>query len=108
MKIRVGDKVRIERDEIRRPSGGTWSQFRGRIGTVVEISRDRNYPHLTEFGIVFNNPRLRVDRPGLYDSSGPVTWFKIYEIVAVGSERDAKTRRSASAIGTTGEGRDEP
>jgi len=32
---RVGDRVRIERDETRYPPRGTWPRFRGRRGTVV-------------------------------------------------------------------------
>src|SRR5437588_800 len=48
----VGDRVRIERDERRHPSKGTWPQFRGRRGTVVEVTVDRKHPHPTEFGVV--------------------------------------------------------
>jgi ribosomal protein L21E len=44
--VNLGDRVRIERDEIRYPSKGTWPQFRGRTGTVVEVNAD-------EYGVVF-------------------------------------------------------
>lgn len=50
--MNVGDRVRIERDETRHPSRGTWPWFRGKTGTVVEINRDRKRPHLTEYGVV--------------------------------------------------------
>jgi ribosomal protein L21E len=37
----VGDRVRVERDEQRYPSRGTWPQYRGRAGTVVSVNRAR-------------------------------------------------------------------
>jgi len=49
---RVADRVRIERDETGHPCKGTWPQFRGRTGTVVEINHDRKRPHLTEWAAV--------------------------------------------------------
>ena len=48
----VADRVRIERDETGHPCKGTWPQFRGRTGTVVEINHDRKRPHLTEWAAV--------------------------------------------------------
>ncbi len=41
----------IERDEKIYPSKGTWPQFRGRTGTVVQINKDPKRPHLTEYGV---------------------------------------------------------
>jgi hypothetical protein len=80
-RARVGDRVRIERDETCYPSKGTWPQFRGRTGTVVEINADRKRLHVTEYGVVFAEVWPREDRPGVYRWSGPITWFKDYEIV---------------------------
>jgi ribosomal protein L21E len=37
-RLNVGDRVKIQRDETRYPSKGTWPQFRGKTGTVVEIN----------------------------------------------------------------------
>lgn len=69
----LGTKVRIERDERRYPSKGTWPQFRGKTGTVVEIN-------LGEIGVTFGKAYPRPDRPRVYRSAGPVTWFQPYEI----------------------------
>ena len=51
--MKVGDRVRIARDETRYPPRGTWPQFRGRTGTIIEVNTDRNRPHLTEYGVTF-------------------------------------------------------
>jgi hypothetical protein len=64
--IKVGDKVRIERDETRHPSRGTWPQFRGKTGTVVEI---RSAPE---------GPAGK--RAFTWDQAS-VAWFKRHEIV---------------------------
>ena len=85
--VSVGDRVRIVRDETRYPSKGTWPQFRGRIGTVVTINRDRVRPHLTEYGVALGFVSARAD--GLsqfsYDASS-VVWFKDYEMCRAGAE----------------------
>jgi hypothetical protein len=73
----VGDRVRIERDEMRYPSKGTWPQFRGRTGTIVEIN-------LGEYGVVFGGVRPRTDGRGRSRWSGPVTWFRDYELRTTG------------------------
>lgn len=39
--MRVGDKVRVERDEQLYPSKGTWSQFAGKTGIVASVNRGR-------------------------------------------------------------------
>jgi|GEM_PF-2934389 len=80
--ITVGDRVRIERDERRHPSKGTWPQFRGRRGTVVEINVDHRRPHLTEYGIVFGPVTPRTDGRARFRWSGtePITWFRPYEV----------------------------
>jgi hypothetical protein len=75
MSITVGTKVRIERDETLYPSKGTWPQFRGKTGTVVEIN-------LGEYGVQFGNATPWNGRPGqFYRSSGSnVAWFRPYEV----------------------------
>lgn len=77
--MNVGDRARIERDETRYPSRGTWPWFRGKTGTVVEINRDRKRPHLTEYGVVFGAGRA------LYRHG--VTWFKPYELSTLAAVR---------------------
>lgn len=67
----VGDRVRIERDEDTYPSKGTWPQFRGRTGTVVQINTD-------EYGVDFGTTRRRPD--GSLHGDDVVTWFKVYEM----------------------------
>ena len=81
---RIGDRVRIERDETVYPSKGTWPQFRGKTGTIVMINRDRERPHLTEYGVVFGAVRQRGN--GTTTGYAP-TWFKRHEMSALGSER---------------------
>ncbi len=77
---RTGDRVRIERDDSLYPSHGTWPQFRGRVGTVVEINRDRRRPHSTEYGVVFTRVCKRTDGRGGFRHDGDVSWFKAYEL----------------------------
>jgi hypothetical protein len=79
--FKVGTRVRIERDETRYPSKGTWPQFRGKTGTVVEVNHDRVRPHLTEYGVVFGKPRL----DGRGGQREVITWFKSHEIRALAS-----------------------
>lgn len=88
--MNVGDRIRIERDETRYPSRGTWPRFRGKTGTVVEINYDRKRPHLTEYGVVF--AKARTDSRG--GQREIVTWFKRHEVRALGSQIDvdASTR----------------
>lgn len=95
----VGDAVRIERDEARYPSKGTWPQFRGRVGTVVEVNTDRKHAHLTEYGVVF--AKARTDgRGGQYSI---VTWFKLHEMHALTPEVNAEPQLDVFAIGDIGE-----
>jgi hypothetical protein len=81
----VGDRVRIERDETRYPSRGTWPQFRGRTGTVIEVNEDRKRPHLTEYGVVFGATRKRPD--GSLHGDDVTTWFKAHETSATALPR---------------------
>lgn len=104
---RVGDRVRIERDEHRYPPKGSWRQFSGRVGTVVEINADRKRPYLTEFGVVFGKVWPRVDGRGRFAwaSGEPVTWFKVYELKFLPAGRapsgHAKALPTTSAVVTT-------
>lgn len=92
----VGDRVRVERDEVRYPSRGTWPQFQGKTGTVVEVNRDRKSPSLTEYGVVFGKVSARGDGRGRFNHGSAVTWFKTYEVAAV-STRGGPVRRADSA-----------
>jgi hypothetical protein len=83
----VADRVRIERDESRYPCKWTWPQFRCRVGTVVEVNRDRKRPHLTDWGVSFPNVTRRTDGRGA--NTGVVTKFKAHEIVRVAPESHA-------------------
>lgn len=98
---RVGERVRIERDETRYPLRGTWPQFRGRAGTVVAINADRERPHLTEYGVVFGATRRRPN--GSLAGSGTVTtWFKVHEITsALAAESDAEHSPAVPAMDDT-------
>jgi hypothetical protein len=100
--LAVGDRVRIERDETRYPSKGTWPQFRGRTGTIIEVNRDRKRPHLTEYGVALGTVSARIDRPGTFNwDSASVAWFKDYEICRVASERHTEPRSAVPAIDDT-------
>lgn len=85
--VQVGTQVRIERDETRYPSRGSWPQFRGRVGTVVEVNADKR-PHLVEYGVSFGRVRPHPTRPGAL-KHGDVVWFKVHEIAVTASERHA-------------------
>jgi hypothetical protein len=86
----VGDRVRVERDEARYPSKGTWPRFRGRTGTVIEVNVERRRPHLTEYGVVFGAVHHRPDgsiRPA--NGRDVATFFKRHEIRALAPQRRA-------------------
>lgn len=72
MRIRAGDRVRVERDETLYPSKGTWPRFRGKYGTVVETNDG-------ELGVVFGKVRERSGKGSLIGNE-PVTWFQNYEL----------------------------
>jgi hypothetical protein len=93
--VNVGDRVRIERDETCYPSKGTWPQFRGLIGTMVEINADKKRPQLTEYGVVFGR---QLDMSRKTWNGGEVTWFKAYEMIPLAPVRHAATRSPAPAI----------
>ena len=75
--VNIGDRVRIQRDETRYPSKGTWPQFRGKTGTIVEIN-------LGEYGVCFGKVTPRKSRPGSFDwDSADVAWFRDYELSVI-------------------------
>ena len=71
--MNVGDRVRIERDETVYPSKGTWPQFRGKTGTIVEIN-------LGECGVAVGKALPASGRRGGSMKGGSVTWFQPYEL----------------------------
>jgi hypothetical protein len=93
--VAVGDRVRIERDEARYSSKGSWPQFRGKTGTVVEINEDRKRPHLTEYGVSFGKTRRRPD--GSLHGDDATTWFKRYELAALASQRVVSGRSTLTS-----------
>jgi len=88
---RVGAIVRIERDQTRWPSKGSWSKYRGRSATIVSVNvetldagpgtKPRNVPFHVEYGIAW--------KPGA-DLAATATdaWFLPHE-VAVQAEKPA-------------------
>jgi hypothetical protein len=78
--VRPGVKVCVQRDETVSPAKGTWLQYRGQVGTIVEVNDDRRNPLLTEYGITFGKTRPDPETPGRFRHSGTVTWFKATEI----------------------------
>lgn len=61
----VGDRVKIERDEKRWPSRGTWPRYRGKTGTVSALN--------PEFGEVAVK----------LDGGSRSTWFLHFEVAAL-------------------------
>jgi hypothetical protein len=68
IQIQVGTPVIVQRDESRYPPRGTWSQFRGKTGIVVEVNQAGG--GATEYGVGFGKAR-RV-----------AAWFLAHELVA--------------------------
>jgi hypothetical protein len=82
--MNVGDRARIERDETRYRSKGTWPQFRGRTGTVVQTS-------LGEYGVVFGKATPRTDGRGAFQFEGTVTWFQPHELRPCGKAPESNS-----------------
>lgn len=80
---RVGDRVRIERDETAHPSQGTWRRWRGRSATVVVVNVDHKRPVATEYGVVFGGTRPRPDRDGAVDYNEAPVWFLRHELTVL-------------------------
>lgn len=76
--FKVGDAVRVERDEALYPSRGTWPRYRSRPGFVVMVSEIDD-----EYGVVLTTtrPPWRQDGSGTlsYDSD-MVSWFRPHEL----------------------------
>lgn len=62
-----GQKVKVQRDEKRWPSKGTWATFSGHTGVVETVNPDTKHPHLTEYGLTLKGHGL--------------VWFKAWELV---------------------------
>lgn len=75
--IAVGTRVRIERDEEKYPSKGTWPRFRGKLGTVVEI-------HLGEYGVAIGKSLPASGKRGGSMKGEAVTWFQPHELKVIG------------------------
>ncbi len=96
---RVGDRVRIERDEVRYPSKGTWPRFRGKTGTVVEINDGPGGP--TEYGVIFRTAPAGPWRK--WWSGGEATWFTLHEITPLAAQRLPERCKSLTHTETTRE-----
>lgn len=100
--MQIGDRVIIERDNTCHPARGTWPQFSGRRGTVVEKNVDRKRPHLTEYGVCFGKVRqggVR-SRRALDWSAADVVWFNADELTPIsprGSHCPPSAPRSSPA-----------
>jgi hypothetical protein len=96
--VKVGDRVRIERDETRWPAKGTWYELRGKVGTMIEINWDRKRPHLTEYGVVFGAIRA-MPNGGIRAADGRdvTTWFHPWELSVIPAGRARAPVRPAAA-----------
>lgn len=91
--ITVGTRIVIERDEKLFPSRGTWPQYRGHVGTVVEINDD-------EFGVVFG--RVRKARANGSIAMAEAVWFKAHELRALASQRPSEPQTVPAPCVDTG------
>jgi hypothetical protein len=81
--FKVGDAVRVERDETLYPSRGTWPRYRNRPGFVVMVNREGGPSGEPEYGVILTTtrPPWRQDAPGqLSYDSGLVNWFRPHEL----------------------------
>lgn len=94
--MNIGERVRIERDETRYPSKGTWPRFRGRTGVVVEFN-------LGEVGVCFTKVTPRSDGRGKfrYDTTS-VAWFQPYEVAHAGRAPQPGSAAATAVPGVTG------
>ena len=96
--MNIGDRVKIERDEIRYPSKGTWPRFGGKTGTIVEVN-------LGEYGVCFGKVTPRRSRPGSFDwDSADVAWFQPYElkVLARGLQRGSAAATAVPGVVVAG------
>jgi hypothetical protein len=82
----VGARVRISRDEAVYPSRGTWPEFRGKVGTIVEINQG-------EYGVVFG--KVRQPRANGSIAMAEATWFQPHEVHALASQRAVSASNTA-------------
>lgn len=64
--MRIGDRVKINRDLVQYPSKGCWPVYQGKRGTLISLNR--NGGGTAEYGVSFSN------------DDGVDAWFKRYEI----------------------------
>jgi hypothetical protein len=78
--LRVGDRVRIGRDETRWPSQGSWPRYRGKVGTIVQIN-----PRAGEYGVVLGTERRAsaLTPSGRPQGHHGVSWFLPHELAAL-------------------------
>jgi hypothetical protein len=69
--VRVGQRLRVVRDEERWPPKGTWAKYRGRVGTVVSIDRVGK-----EIGLAWN-PRTDLGK------AQAQAWLRPFEVEPV-------------------------
>lgn len=72
MTINVGSTVLIERNETLHPPKGTWPQFRGKTGTVIEINNAGL--GAAEYAVGFGKARRAS------------AWFKSHELTVMTEE----------------------
>jgi hypothetical protein len=78
MRFRIGDIVKVERNEVRYPSRGTWPRYRGRIGTVVHSNQQG------EIGVAFK-ATWRGENNELKWQGSDTTWFLPHELIRLDS-----------------------
>jgi hypothetical protein len=88
--VQVGDVVRVERDETKYPSKGTWPRYRGQVGTVVA----HNYG---EIGVVFG--AVKTSGGG---QTSQVSWFLPHELRPVEVGDSPRRRQNSPANGPDG------
>lgn len=72
--MKIGTRVRVERDETKYPPKGTWPRFRGKTGTLVSRNGD-------EYGVIFGPVWLHPETGRLkWSGVDVITWFKRYEL----------------------------
>ena len=67
--MKKGDRVRLERDEVKYPVRGTWRWYRGKTGRFIVRNSD-------EYGVSFSKDD-NVD-----------AWFKRYELSIISNGRE--------------------
>ncbi len=99
----IGDRVKIERDQKLYPSKGTWPQFRGRTGTVVQFN-------LGEIGVCFGKVWAASPKANrvLEWEADQVYWFQPYEVALSGPPKAATVAARSPRIAAEGNGAREP